>query len=103
VRVKVLGAGGGEDVSNRLSSFLIDEKLLLDAGAVTRALSLKEQEKIKAVFLTHAHLDHLGKVPLASQDIGVYDGVSRLNSPELVHNILHYQTLYHHYLLIQIV
>ncbi len=33
-----------------------------------------------------------GKVPLASQDLGVYDGVSRLNSPELVHNILHYQT-----------
>jgi cAMP phosphodiesterase len=63
VRVKVLGAGGGEDVSNRLSSFLIDEKLLLDAGAVTRALSLKEQEKIKAVFLTHAHLDHIRDLP----------------------------------------
>jgi len=36
--------------------------------------------------------EFIGKVPLASQDIGVYDGVSRLNSPELVHNILHYQT-----------
>jgi len=33
-----------------------------------------------------------GKVPLASQDMGIYNGASRLNSPELVHNILHYQT-----------
>jgi len=32
-----------------------------------------------------------GKVPLVSQNQGVYDGTSRLNSPELLHNIMLYQ------------
>jgi formate dehydrogenase subunit gamma len=32
-----------------------------------------------------------GKVPLVSQNEGVYNGASRLNSPELLHNIMLYQ------------
>ncbi len=35
--------------------------------------------------------EFLGKVPLVSQNTGVYDGTSRLNSPELLHNIFQYQ------------
>jgi formate dehydrogenase subunit gamma len=33
----------------------------------------------------------IGMVPLASQNLGVQNGASRLNSSELVHNILYYQ------------
>ena len=35
--------------------------------------------------------EFIGKVPLVSQNGGVYDGTSRLNSPELLHNIMQYQ------------
>ena len=37
---------------------LIDEVLAIDAGGLTSALSLSQQEKIKSVLLTHHHFDH---------------------------------------------
>jgi ribonuclease BN (tRNA processing enzyme) len=40
-------------------SILVDEVLALDAGALASSLSLVAQEKIKAVLLTHSHLDHI--------------------------------------------
>ncbi len=41
-----------------MASLLVDGTLLIDAGGVTSALSLPEQEKIKTVLLTHHHFDH---------------------------------------------
>jgi len=38
-------------------SILVD--VALDAGALASSLSLVAQEKIKAVLLTHSHLDHI--------------------------------------------
>jgi ribonuclease BN (tRNA processing enzyme) len=40
-------------------SILVDEVLALDAGALASGLSLAAQEKIRAILLTHSHLDHI--------------------------------------------
>ena len=40
-------------------SILVDEVLALDAGALASSLSLVAQEKIRAILLTHSHLDHI--------------------------------------------
>lgn len=40
-------------------SILVDEVLALDAGALALSLSLAAQEKIRAILLTHSHLDHI--------------------------------------------
>jgi ribonuclease BN (tRNA processing enzyme) len=42
----------------RMVSILIDDVLALDAGGLTSSLSLSEQQKVRAVLLTHHHFDH---------------------------------------------
>ena len=59
MRLRVCGCHGGESRQTELSSFLIDESLALDAGSLTRALTLEEQARIRHVLVTHAHLDHV--------------------------------------------
>lgn len=57
--LKVLGCHGGESPRHHCPAFLIDGRVCLDAGAITSMLSLKEQRKIEAVLVSHAHLDHV--------------------------------------------
>ena len=56
---KVLGCSGSRFPQAKLTSFLIDEVLALDAGAIVSSLSFKEQMKIKAILLSHSHFDHI--------------------------------------------
>jgi cAMP phosphodiesterase len=56
---KVLGCHGGESPKHQCPAFLIDGRICLDAGSVTNMLTLKEQQKIEAVVVSHAHIDHV--------------------------------------------
>lgn len=59
MRLHVLGCSGSDLPGYNLTSFLIDEAILLDAGSVTSSLSLAKQARIKEILVTHAHLDHI--------------------------------------------
>ena len=58
MKIKVLGAFGSEGLGQRPSAFLVNDKILLDAGTVPGALSVEEQVEISSAILSHAHLDH---------------------------------------------
>ena len=59
MRIKVLGCSGGVGPGLRTTSLLVDDELLLDAGTGVGDLSLAQQRRIRHVFLTHSHLDHV--------------------------------------------
>ncbi|MFC2005212.1 MBL fold metallo-hydrolase [Chloroflexota bacterium] len=59
MNIKLLGAHNCESQHTRLSSLLINDTLVLDAGGLTSGLSLQAQQKLKAVLLTHQHYDHI--------------------------------------------
>jgi ribonuclease BN (tRNA processing enzyme) len=59
VKFRVLGCSGGQLPGYKLSSFLIEDSLLIDAGCTTAALSLAAQQKIRDILVTHIHLDHV--------------------------------------------
>jgi ribonuclease BN (tRNA processing enzyme) len=64
MEIRVLGASGGCAPGCPPSSYLIDGRFAVDAGAVATVLSLEEQGRLKHVLLTHSHLDHLRDLPL---------------------------------------
>ncbi len=64
MRVKVLGCSGGIGAGSRTTSLLVDNDVLIDAGTGLGDLDLAELRRIRHVFLTHAHLDHIAGLPL---------------------------------------
>jgi ribonuclease BN (tRNA processing enzyme) len=60
MKLRVLGAYGGEGPDGKhASAFLINERILLDAGCVTGALTTAEQMAVEHVLVSHPHLDHV--------------------------------------------
>ena len=64
MEIRVLGASGGCAAGSHPSSYLVDGRVALDAGAVATALTLEEQARVTDVVLTHSHLDHVRDLPL---------------------------------------
>jgi ribonuclease BN (tRNA processing enzyme) len=63
MKIKILGAHKIETKDTRYACLLIDDVLALDAGALTSRLSLRAQQKLKAVLVTHRHYDHVKDLP----------------------------------------
>lgn len=59
MKIQVLGGHGGLAKGFETTSFLIDEKLLIDAGAVAATLSIEQQTNIDHILISHCHLDHI--------------------------------------------
>ncbi len=64
MKVTVLGCSGGISEGLKTTSLLIDDSVLIDAGTGIGDLSLDILRKIRTIFLTHSHLDHVCGVPL---------------------------------------
>jgi 3',5'-cyclic-nucleotide phosphodiesterase len=64
MRLRVLGCSGGSAPGAQLSSYLVDDVLAVDAGALTTTLELPEQRRVQDVLITHSHLDHVWTLPL---------------------------------------
>lgn len=57
--IRIIGHQGQASLSQRNTSYLIDRKLLLDAGSVAAGLRIEEQAQVNHILITHAHLDHV--------------------------------------------
>lgn len=64
MKVRVLGCSGGINQHMATTSFLVDDDILIDAGTGVCTLPLDEMRRIKHIFITHSHLDHIASIPL---------------------------------------
>ena len=64
MELRVLGASGGVTKAGATTAFLLDQRILLDGGTGVGSLTLSEMERIDALLLTHAHLDHIAGAAL---------------------------------------
>jgi metallo-beta-lactamase family protein len=76
MRITVHGAGGGEVTGSAYLVQTSEAKVLVDFGLFQGARRVENYnripkrgafEKLNAVVLTHAHLDHTGRLPLLTQ------------------------------------
>lgn len=86
---RVLGSFGGSSPMCRMTSFLIDGHLALDAGSITQALPIDEQRRIDKIVVTHSHLDHTASIPfLVENTFGDHDGgLEILVTPQVMQTV----------------
>jgi ribonuclease BN (tRNA processing enzyme) len=65
--------GGGEP-HQFLSSTLVNDSIVLDAGCIGLYRSAQEQARVRHVFISHTHIDHLASLPVFVEN--AYEGKS---------------------------
>ena len=80
MNLRVLGCSGGIGANKLTTSLLVDEDILIDGGTGLAELSLEEMSRIRHIFVTHSHLDHIAGIPMLLDS--VFDAVEQ---PVVVH------------------
>jgi cAMP phosphodiesterase len=69
MKIKVIGCSGAEFPGHKTPSFLLNDEIIFDAGSFTGVLDEKAQMRIRHIFITHAHLDHIKSIPFLADNI----------------------------------
>jgi len=60
---------GGASPAQRLTCFIIDDRVSVDAGSLGIALSDAQQRTVRDVIVTHPHMDHIASLPIFVDDL----------------------------------
>lgn len=69
MKIRVIGCSGAEMPGHKTPSFLLNDEIIFDAGSFTGVLDENSQMRIKHIFITHAHLDHIMSIPFLADNI----------------------------------
>ena len=80
MKIRLIGSSvGGAGVGQCLSSYVVDDRVAIDAGALGFYGSVADQSAIRHVFLTHSHQDHVASLPI------LLDNVYGSGVPPIIH------------------
>ena len=60
---------GQATLEQRLTCFLIDESVAVDAGSIALALTTEQRQKVRDIIVTHPHMDHIASLPIFIDDL----------------------------------
>ncbi|MDQ6651983.1 MAG: 3',5'-cyclic-nucleotide phosphodiesterase [Acidobacteriota bacterium] len=60
---------GHATLEQRLTCFLIDERVAVDAGSIALAVTREQREKVRDIVVTHLHMDHIASLPIFIDDL----------------------------------
>lgn len=60
---------GVATLEQRLTCFLIDDCVAVDAGSIAIALTNEQRAKVRDIIVTHPHLDHIASLPIFIDDL----------------------------------
>ena len=75
--------GAAASPRQHLTCFVIDDTVAVDAGSLAMAATPTQQQRIRDIVVTHAHLDHIAGLPLFIDDL-----FSTLTEPVTIHATL---------------
>jgi ribonuclease BN (tRNA processing enzyme) len=62
-------AGGSATAAQRLTCFIIDNRVTVDAGSLGIALTEEQRRTVRDVIITHPHMDHIASLPIFVDDL----------------------------------
>jgi len=80
MEVRILGCSGGVGSDLRTTTIMIDKDILIDAGTGVGDLNMTEMSRIRHIFLTHSHLDHITSIPFLVDTL-----FERIREPITIH------------------
>ena len=74
MKIKILGSAVDADFSGQqfAASYVINGRLAIDAGSIGFQSSIEAQRRIKHVFLSHGHMDHIASLPMFLDNVYVH-------------------------------
>ncbi len=69
MNLRVLGCSGSIALDCRTTSFLLNDRVLIDAGTGVGDLALDELAQIDHILISHSHLDHVLGIPLLADSV----------------------------------
>lgn len=60
---------GHATAEQRLTCFLIDDSVAVDAGSIAIALTSEQRDNIRDIIVTHPHMDHIASLPIFIDDL----------------------------------
>ena len=73
-------ADGHATLEQRLTCFLIDSRVAIDAGSIAIALTEQQRSDVRDIVVTHPHMDHIASLPIFIDDL-----FATLQEPMRVH------------------
>jgi ribonuclease BN (tRNA processing enzyme) len=73
-------AQGRPSQEQRLTCFLIDDRVTVDAGSIALALTDAQRDTVRDIIVTHPHMDHIATLPIFIDDL-----FATLEAPIRVH------------------
>ena len=62
-------AQGRATLEQRLTCFLIDDCVAVDAGSIAIALNSEQRATVRDIIVTHPHMDHIASLPIFIDDL----------------------------------
>ena len=60
---------GQATLDQRLTCYLIDDCVTLDAGSIAIALTAEQRARVHDIIVTHVHMDHIASLPIFIDDL----------------------------------
>lgn len=60
---------GRATLDQRLTCFLIDDRVAIDAGSIAIALTEEQRDTVRDIIITHPHMDHIASLPIFIDDL----------------------------------
>ena len=80
---------GRANVAQRLTCFLLDDRVAVDAGSIGLALSAAQRRTVRDVIVTHPHMDHIASLPIFVDDLfGELEQPIRIHATQEVIDLL---------------
>src|SRR3954453_23967883 len=69
MKVMLVPSAFGAGPVQYLTTLLVDDTVPVDAGSLGLYGTPAEQARVRHVFLTHAHIDHVGSLPIFLENV----------------------------------
>lgn len=90
MKVHIVPSSVGESSRHQiLATYLINDSVAIDAGVLGLLSPLEAQRRVRHVFLSHSHLDHLATLPIFIDNVYVHgpDSPSVWASPQVLETL----------------